>query len=396
MAGIPVLTDGVVTLRPHEMSDVDEIIVQCTDPDSIRWTTVPTPYDRAMAESYVTTTVPGGWETRKDLNFAIEAEHPDGVRKFSGSIALRPMEEGQAELAFGLHPAVRGHGVCSRAAKLILDWGFTQADIDVVVWFAYVGNWGSWRVAWANGFTFHGTVKQALTQRGERRDSWFGSLRADDTREPKHKWHVPPVLESDRLRLRQHRLDDGPRFLQLLTDERSRHFGGWNSWIQQAELTGERVVNRALEADARGDRFDWTIADRATDEFAGQIQLFNLGELDSTSAEVGYSVHPSRRGQGVLTEALGMLVEWSFRHKDQGGLGLRKLSLGTAASNKASRHGAEKAGFTHVATLPDGFPAGERGTFDDETVYQQLNPAWQPSWLESQPEDAHPRRPERE
>jgi [ribosomal protein S5]-alanine N-acetyltransferase len=396
MAGIPVLADGVVTLRPHEMSDVDEIIVQCTDPDSIRWTTVPTPYDRAMAESYVTTTVPGGWETRRDLNFAIEAEHPDGVRKFSGSIALRPMEEGQAELAFGLHPAVRGRGVCSRAVKLILDWGFTQPDIDVAVWFAYVGNWGSWRVAWANGFTFHGTVKQLLTQRGERRDSWFGSLRADEYREPKHKWHVAPVLESDRLRLRQHRLDDGPRYMELLTDERSRHFGGWNSWVHKRELTGEFVVNRALEANARGDRFDWTIADRATDEFAGQIQLFNLDELDSTAAEIGYSVHPSRRGQGVLTEALGMLVEWSFRRKEDGGLGLRKLSLGTAASNEASRHGAEKAGFTHVATLPDGFPAGERGTFDDETVYQQLNPAWQPSWLESQSEDAHPRRPERE
>lgn len=380
---VPTLTDGVVTLRAHRLSDVDEIVVQCTDPDSIRWTVVPTPYDQAMGKSWVTTDVPVGWAARRDLNFAIEAEHPDGRRKFSGSIALRPMGEGQAEIAFGLHPAVRGQGVCSRAAKLILDWGFTQPDIDVVVWYAYVGNWGSWRVAWANGFTFHGTVKKFLSQRGERRDSWFGSLRADDTREPKHKWHVAPVLESERLRLRPHRLDDGPRYLEMLTDERSRRFAGWNSWIHQPQLTGEHVVNRALEANARGERFDWTIADRATDDFAGQIQLFHLEGLDGCSAEIGYSVHPTRRGQGVLTEALGTLVEWSFRHREKGGLGLRRLSLGTAASNKASRHGAEQAGFTHVATLPTAFPAPDRGTFDDETYYQQLNPTWQPSWLDS-------------
>jgi len=114
---VPVLTDGDITLRPHLLSDVDEVVVQCVDPDSVRWTTVPTPYGRADAESFVTTRVPEGWHTRKDLNFAIEATHPDGRRKFSGSIALRPMEEGIAELAFGLHPAVRGQGVCSRAVK---------------------------------------------------------------------------------------------------------------------------------------------------------------------------------------------------------------------------------------------------------------------------------------
>src|SRR6266496_3268287 len=172
----PVLTDGVVTLRAHQVSDVDDIVAQCVDTESIQWTTIPTPYDRSMARSYVTTDVPEGWRAGKDLNFAIEAAHPDGVRRFAGSISLRPMGEGIAEIAFGLHPAVRGQGICSRAAKLILDWGFRQPDIDVVTWHAYVGNWASWRVMWANGFTFHGSIKKFLSQRGERRDCWYGTL----------------------------------------------------------------------------------------------------------------------------------------------------------------------------------------------------------------------------
>jgi RimJ/RimL family protein N-acetyltransferase len=86
-------------------------------------------------------------------------------------------------------------------------------------------------------------------------------------------------------------------------------------------------------------------------------------------------VHPDARGKGVLTEALGMLVDCAFAPADKGGLGLRRLSLSTAASNSASRYGAEKAGFTHIATHPAAFPSGDSG-FEDETVYARLNPHW--------------------
>lgn len=366
---VPTLTDGVVTLRAHRLSDVDEMVVQCMDPESIEWTTVPTPYHRGDATTFVSSVVPAGWRDHKDLGFAIEAEHPDGTRRFSGSVSLRPMEDGVAELAFGLHPAVRGRGVCSRAVKLILDWGFAQQGFQVVVWYAYVGNWGSWRVAWANGFTYDGTVSRYLAQRGERRDAWCGSLRAEDDREPKHEWHVPPLLESDRLRLRPLRDEDAARVEDVLTDERTRYFVGT---APAAKTDGHTFVLRQLEGDARGERVNWAIADRATDEFLGHIQLFHFSGLDDTAAELGYMVHPAARGKGVLTEALTMVTEWAFRPKEDGGFGRRRLSLGTAATNKASRHAAEKAGFTHIASLPETFPT-EDG-FVDETIYHRVNP----------------------
>jgi ribosomal-protein-alanine N-acetyltransferase len=226
-------------------------------------------------------------------------------------------------------------------------------------------------VAWATGFTFHGTIKQYLPQRGERLDAWTGSLRKTDDRTPKHKWHVAPVLESGRLRLRPRSHSDGPRLWEALHDERSRHFAGRAPWIRDIQGP-DHLVLRALEANARGERFDWTIADPETDEFIGQIQLFGMGGPDVTKAEVGYSVHPSRRGQGLLTEALGMVVDWAF---SPAGLGLRRLTLITATTNKASRHAAESTGFTHVATEPEAFPTGESG-FTDEAIYARINPDW--------------------
>jgi ribosomal-protein-alanine N-acetyltransferase len=372
---VPTLTDGEVTLRAHRLSDVDQVVEQCVDPESVRWTTVPAPYTRDMAVEFVTKSAEEGWAKRSDLMFAIEAEHSDGVRRFSGTCSLRPMGEGVVEVAFGLHPAARGRGVCTRAVKLLLDWGFTQDDIDVVVWYAYVGNWGSRRVAWANGFTFTGTVDKLLRQRGTRTDSWFGSLRKDDSREPKNAWHISPVLESDRLRLRPLRESDADRMDGLLADERTRNFMGRYRAAEPRD--GASKILQLLDRDARGERFNWCVADLETDQLIGHVQLHNLGGLDPTTAELGYSVHPDSRGRGVLTEALDLVVDWAFRPLADGGPGFRRLMLGTAASNAASRHAAEKAGFTHVATEPLSFPAGESG-FEDSVTYHQLNQRWTP------------------
>jgi RimJ/RimL family protein N-acetyltransferase len=350
---------------------VDEMMVQCRDPESIRWTTVPTPFERANAVSYIKEIVPGGWHTNRDLGFAVEAEHADGQRRFAGSMSLRPMDDGAAEIAFGLHPGARGRGVARRAVNLLLDWGFNQLNLDVVVWYANVDNWASWRVAWATGFSFHGTVESFLNQCGERRDAWCGSLRAAEPREPRHEWHVAPTLSSDRLRLRPFRPEDAPRIEEAVNDERTKEFVGTAPVIGQS---GETFIRRQLEADAKGERYNWCIADRATDQLLGHIQLFGLSGLDKTAAELGYVVHRDARGKGVLTEALTLVTEWAFRRKEEGGMGGRRLFLGTAGTNKASRHAAEKAGYVHIGTHPEAFPTATG--FDDEVVYHQLNPLW--------------------
>jgi RimJ/RimL family protein N-acetyltransferase len=362
---VPTLTDGEVTLRAHRLSDVDQVVEQCVDPESVRWTTVPTPYTRDMAVEFVTQSASEGWTTRSDMMFAIETEHG-----FSGTCSLRTMGEGVVEVAFGLHPAVRGRGVCTRAVKLLLDWGFTQDDIDVVVWYAYVGNWGSRRVAWANGFTFTGTVGKLLVQRGKRLDAWFASLHRDDSREPKNAWNVAPVLETERLRLRPLRESDTARVGGILSDERTKATA---SRYVPYDQEGPATVLRLLDSCARGERWSWCMADRETDRLVGLISLRNINEADPTATELGYSVHPDSRGRGFLVEALDRVVDWAFLEG-----GYRRLVLRTDETNTASRYAAEKTGFTHIATEPADFPAGESG-FGATVTYHQLNQQWTPS-----------------
>lgn len=373
---VPTLTDGAVTLRAHRMSDVDAMVEQCTDPQSIEWTTVPVPFGPADAVEYATRFVADGWRSGTEYTFAVEATHPSGERGFAGSVSLRVHGSGVAEVAYGLHPAVRGQGVCGRAVTLLLDWGFGAQGFAVVIWYAQVGNWASRRVAWANGFSLDGTVPALLLQRGVRRDAWVGSLRAEDPREPRSPWNLVPVLESPRLHLRAPRESDATRCGETVFDPRSRHFSGRLKAVRDI-TDGSALVLRNVEATARGDRYDWCIADPDTDVMLGHIQLFDLDGLDDTAAKLGYAVHPDARGRGVLTEALRLVVEWSFRPAEEGGLGKRRLSLSTAASNKASRYAAEQVGFVHIGTEPMAFTTGEDG-FEDTVVYHRLNPAWRP------------------
>jgi RimJ/RimL family protein N-acetyltransferase len=370
---VPVLTDGDVTLRAYTLDDLDGVVETCTDPDMIAWTTVPTPYTSAEGVEWITKHVPDMWAEGNDYGFVIEAAHPDGVRRYSGGISLRLRADGVAEIGFGVHPAVRGAGVCRRAVKLLADWAFSACGVEVLVWYAQVGNWASRRVVWANGFSFDGMIAQYLMQRGTRKDAWVGTLRASDSREPKNIWWIPPVLESERIRLRPFADADAARLFELFHDERSKHFGGRVSGVVQTD--GAAQLLRIREQNATGRMINWCVADRVSDQLIGHMQLFDLEGLDDSEVKPGYSIHPDARGRGILTEALGLLVDWTFRPVAEGGFGKRRITISTAGTNAASRHAAERAGFTHIATHPLAFTIGE-SDFDDEVIYHRLNPTW--------------------
>ena len=179
----PTLTDGPVTLRHPQESDVQGSWEQCQDPLSQQWTTVPIPYSHDDARDFMLGFVPGAWESDKEWGFVVEAEG-----RYAGHVALRNEGDRRAEIAYGSHPWVRGTGHMEHALRMLLDWGFREKDLATVIWLANVGNWASRRVAWKLGFTFEGTLRQWLPHRGELRDAWAGTLLVDDPREPQRRW----------------------------------------------------------------------------------------------------------------------------------------------------------------------------------------------------------------
>ena len=363
---VPVLTDGVVTLRAHQPRDVPRIVEQCRDPESIRWTTVPTPYAESDAEEWISGPVTSGWEG--DSNYCFVVEHEG---RFAGSVDLRMRGDGEAGVGFGLHPDARGKGLMRRALGLLLDWGFDHLGLAVVEWRAFTGNWASRRTVWRLGCTFGPTVPGLLTQRGERRDAWTGWLVAGEPREPQEPWLVPPVLEADGIRLRPWQDSDAARLVEAANDPVLRE------WIPDTPLPRSLedvpdYLQRVHVGAANNHRMAWCVADAATDEALGNVALFEFeDEDDDLTAQLGYWSHPAGRGRGVMTTALRTMIDWAMRPTADGGLGVRRMYLLTSCRNTGSRRLAERVGFEHVGTERQSAPVAGGG-YEDNALYDLL------------------------
>lgn len=343
---VPILSDGVVTLRARRLDDVDAMTEMCRDPEFARWTTVPSPYERDDAVRFATEMTPAGWRDQTSYGWAIEAVAEGETPRFSGTIDIRTKP--RPDIGFGLHPWARGRGLMTRAVRLATRWCFDVVGMPVMHWETHRGNLDSWRVAWACGFTFHSEVPSYSPQRGELRDAWLGMLSATDDGTPRTPWWEVPVLEGDRVRLRPHTAADLPRIAEACSDPSTRH---WMVNLPKPYTVDDalRFVERCRLRESLGQELTWAVVDRDTDRFVADVGFFRLADkMCPGSAEIGFWAHPDARGQGLVGEAVRLALGHAFRPKAEGGLGRHRVQLGASWNNIASRRVAERAGFRQV------------------------------------------------
>lgn len=369
---VPALTDGTVSLRAHTPADARGSWEQCQDPLSQQWTTVPVPYSMADAREFVEGIVPRGWREDRDYAFAVHARDRDGVERYAGTVSLRPEGARRAEVAYGSHPWCRGTGVMERALRLLMEWGFTELDLAMVVWWAHRGNWPSRRLAWRLGFTVEGAVRSWLPQRGELRDAWVGTLLRDDPRTPGSPWYDVPTILGPTVTLRPFRDSDAARIQEACSESRMQHW--FRSLPSPYTLEdAQQLLEDRRERQATGSGLSWAVADPATDLLLANISLFDV--RPGRDAEIGFWTHPAARGRGVMTEACRLVVRHAFVPEHDGGLGLRRLRATAADGNSASVHVVLANGFTPVGREREGARLGD-GTPVDLLVHDLLEPEW--------------------
>ncbi|MGZ4639658.1 MAG: GNAT family N-acetyltransferase [Actinomycetes bacterium] len=177
----PVLRDATVVLRPLRGTDLPDVLEASRDPETRRWTTIPSPYGEEHARSFIADYAPGFWAEHRG---AVWAMCPAGSDRFGGAFDLRVLADdpARADVGFACAPWARGRGVTTAALRLACRWGFETLSLTRIEWRAYVGNDGSRRVAEKAGFVIEGIQRARLVQRGERRDCWVGSLLPGDLR----------------------------------------------------------------------------------------------------------------------------------------------------------------------------------------------------------------------
>ncbi len=151
-----------------------------------------------------------------------------------------------------------------------------------------------------------------------------------------------PVLETDRLRLRAHRLDDYETLLAIWSDPRVyRHIGGKPSTAQDAWA---RLLRYNGLWGLLGYGY-WAIEEKASGRMVGDIGYadFHREIVPSLQGmpELGWVLAPDAHGRGYASEALAAISAWGQRN-----FGAHRSVCIIAPDNTASIRLAAKAGFT--------------------------------------------------
>lgn len=150
-----------------------------------------------------------------------------------------------------------------------------------------------------------------------------------------------PPLATSQIALRPFRLSDATAIAESCQDPDIPRFT-----MMPEALTPDqarRWVERGLESWSRGTaRFAVTIP--PSDECTGQVGI--QFDFQARRAEAFYWLDRRFRGQGVATQALGLVTDWAFAHH-----GMVRVQLVTHPDNTVSQRVAERCGFNREGVL---------------------------------------------
>lgn len=176
----PTVTAGDLTLRPVAADDAADMVAALSDPDTIRFTTVPDPYRPSDAQDFLRAAA-HAWTAGTGVVVALERE---GHYLGNMDLRLHDWPARIAEVGYAVAPWARGRGVASTALRALCEWAFDALALDRIEWWAYVDNPASHRAAERAGFRIEGTQRGRVLHRGRPVDTRFAALLRSDVQTP--------------------------------------------------------------------------------------------------------------------------------------------------------------------------------------------------------------------
>jgi len=150
-----------------------------------------------------------------------------------------------------------------------------------------------------------------------------------------------PVVESERLRLRGHRIEDFQNCLSLWSDPAVTRFIGGKP------LSGEETWARLLRYSGHWTLLGfgyWVVEEKQTGRFVGEVGFADFRRQIEPSfegiPEIGWVLMPRAQGKGYATEAVTAALAWGEKH-----FGGATTGCLINPDNLASIRVAEKVGF---------------------------------------------------
>ncbi|MFG1794619.1 GNAT family N-acetyltransferase [Nocardia altamirensis] len=167
------LSNGTIFLSIPTSDDIDVITQCCQHPSIGQWVTIPVPYTRDNARTFIEDIVGPGWAGHSPT-WALRTYEGGPV---VGMIGLGARDESAAEIGYWLIPDERSRGLMTQAVNLVCDFGFRPDGLGLrrISWRAFVGNYRSAAVARRCGFRYEGMARLGSLHRGVSRDHWLAA-----------------------------------------------------------------------------------------------------------------------------------------------------------------------------------------------------------------------------
>ena len=150
-----------------------------------------------------------------------------------------------------------------------------------------------------------------------------------------------PVIETERLRLRGHTIEDASKVRALWSNpEVTRYIGG-------KPLTAEECWSRLLRYVGHWSLLGfgyWILEEKATGDFVGEVGFSDYKRHVEPALgafpEIGWVLTPAKHGMGYATEAVLAVLDWGREH-----FGPSSVVCLIHPDHYASMHVAQKCGF---------------------------------------------------
>ena len=178
-----------------------------------------------------------------------------------------------------------------------------------------------------------------------------------------------PELETERLRLRQFRLDEADQLglFQLFSDDRVTRYYNINSFTEIAQA--QSMLRRRYDKFWHGKGIRWAITLKEDDALIGSCG-FNSLSRKKKEGELGYELARPFWNQGIMTEAIRAATDYGFTQQ-----ALSRIEAWIIPENRASANLLIKLGFQSEGVL-------ERkgywdGRFHDLELFSMLAEQWE-------------------
>lgn len=183
--------------------------------------------------------------------------------------------------------------------------------------------------------------------------------------------NIFPVLETDRLILRQITKEDAEDILTYLSDKDVMKYYGLAPFHSVGEALDEILWYQSIFEKKTGMR--WGITRKGQDKVIGSCGFLNLVQQHYRS-EIGFELSKDNWGQGIASEALEAVIKYGFEQ-----MNLQRIQALIEPPNLSSQKLVERKGFIKEGLLRN--YEFTNGKFDDLLMYSLLKQDFEISHL---------------